>query len=90
MVETRYAELGTPARLRRARKAATPAFVCVSTSMGLLCLCAMSVSAINCVFPQPAGAVMEPRSIAKRSISRGTCKRPELIRDCHEALVGVL
>jgi hypothetical protein len=42
--------LGTPARLRRARKAATPAFVCVSTSMGLLCLCAMSVSAINCVF----------------------------------------
>jgi len=35
----------------------------------LLCVCAMSVSAINCVFPQPAGAVMEPRSIAKRSIS---------------------
>lgn len=90
MVETRYAELGTPARLRRARKAATPAFVCVRTRMGLLCVCAMSVSAISCVFPQPAGAVIEPRSIAKMSISRGTGKRPELVRDGHETCIGVL
>lgn len=49
MVETRYAELGTPARLRRARKAATPAFVCVKTRMGLLCVCAMSVGGLQII-----------------------------------------
>lgn len=58
--------------------------------MGLLCVCAMSVSAISCVFPQPAGAVIEPRPTPKMSISRGTCERPELVRDGHEALIGRL
>lgn len=89
IVEARYAELGMPARFSRVRKAATPAFVWVRMRMGLSCVCAMSVSAINCVFPQPAGAVIDPRSMARRSISGGTCEGPELIRDGFEPCFGI-
>src|SRR4051794_6677875 len=79
MVEARYEALGTPARFSLVRKAVTPAFVCVSTRIGLGCACAARVSAINCVLPQPAGAVTEPLGMARRSISSGTGKGPELV-----------
>jgi len=52
--------------------------------MGLFTECDFNASAINWVLPHPAGAVMDPRWMANRSISGGTGEGPELIRNRFE------
>ncbi len=72
MVKTRYALAGTPALASRARNAATPAFVCVSTRTGSVAPNPANASVISWVLPHPAGATTAPREMSRRASASGT------------------